>query len=116
MLTTHSNALDCLLTVIAEIYNREAIEGSDPSASAADDLALPTVDEAKAVRRKKLLLTEGVQLFNEKPKKGIKYVECFDLFLCYFFHFLCSDLLCGCLWHHAPTLWLNALHISLNCG
>jgi hypothetical protein len=72
VLTTHSNALDCLLTVIAEIYNREAIEGSDPLASAADDLALPTVDEAKAVRRKKLLLTEGVQLFNEKPKKGIK--------------------------------------------
>lgn len=67
VLTTHSNALDCLLTVVADIHERDDAE---PSSN-----RLPTVEDLLGVRRKKLLLTEGVALFNEKPKKGIKNLQ-----------------------------------------
>jgi brefeldin A-resistance guanine nucleotide exchange factor 1 len=58
--------MDCLLTVVAEIHNRGKVDILHN---------LPSVEELRAVRQKKLLLTEGVAAFNEKPKKGIKYLQ-----------------------------------------
>ena len=65
VLTTHLNALDCLLSIANEIGQR------DPHQKGAGLL----LAESQKVLQQKVLMVEGVALFKTKPKKGIKFFQ-----------------------------------------
>eukprot|EP00041_Stephanoeca_diplocostata_P037714 m.1438472 g.1438472 ORF g.1438472 m.1438472 type:complete len:1564 (+) comp25091_c1_seq3:265-4956(+) len=105
LLATHLNALDALLTILKEIGANAAsalkptadgpsntsseagagskqgssglvasVPGGDSSNVVTGDDVLP-LSALRRVRKQKVQLDEGVQLFNEKPKKGIAYLQ-----------------------------------------
>lgn len=78
LFSTHLIALDALMAFVREIESRsDAVVAASPRRrnTAQPEGKLPSPGELATLKERKKLLIEGMELFNDKPKKGLAFLQ-----------------------------------------
>uniref|UniRef100_H2ZA16 SEC7 domain-containing protein n=1 Tax=Ciona savignyi TaxID=51511 RepID=H2ZA16_CIOSA len=76
--TTHLLSLDALLTVVHSIEQRCSQNETNPTPTVVPERfsgEVPTIEELQLIKQKKKILQSGTELFNQKTKKGITFLQ-----------------------------------------